>query len=746
MSVKKAYLLLTIVGLISLFCFMQLPKIQFNYDFDNFFSKTDHEWLIYEQYSKQYGQDNDYLLIGLETKSGIFNPTFLALTDSLTQVLDQIEGVEKIISPISVRKFVQSPLGPLAIPYLHMDDPERLQSDSLDVRSHSNLARFLINDEIGSYAFLVYHKRYDENQLERALGIKIEEAIRSFDFEKYHITGRIKAQASIIQLIQEDFLLFLVISFLLVVCFLFVTFKRLKWVLTSLIVIALSIGCCLAVMAMTGQGIDVMSTMLPTILLVVAMSDIVHFLTRYFDMMAKGHSKIQATQQSWKEVGLATFLTSVTTAVGFASLAITDSLPVRNLGIYTALGIFITYLITFSILPSIALITRSGQVQRSYKVWNYNLGKVYVFILRRIKPILWVYGILAILSGWGISIIVVDSPLIADFPKDHQITRDFQFFDQNYQGAKPFEVAIEVLDSSRTILDKEVIEEIKKVEDHLKSSFNITNIASPASLVMSMNMALHGGQPEYYGLPEEDNDYGRIGRNVKRILHHLPSKILDPDDPKKARITGLYQDLGSWAGLKKTAALNQFASENTNPSLVSFQRTGTSHLFDLTIKHLVENIVYGLFVGIAVVALIMALLFQSLRMVVIALIPNILPIAMVAAIMGFTGIPLRLSTSIIFAVAFGIAVDNAIHFLSKYKIELNRGQQPVQALMNTTLTTGKAMIITTMILFSGFIIFTLSSFQATFYTGLLISITLVLALITSLTLLPALLIIWHKKK
>ncbi|MDA1121137.1 MAG: MMPL family transporter [Bacteroidetes bacterium] len=745
MSVKKAYLLIIAVGLISLFCFTQLSKVRFDYDLQNFFSKKDKEWLFYKQYSEQYGQDDDYLLIGIETETGVFNQTFLHLADSLAKVLVEIEGVEKIISPISLRKFIQSPLGPVAVPYLHTNDPDRLKSDSLDIRTHPNLADYMINDEIGSYAFLIYHQRYADKQIEAELSIKIEETIAKFNFHKYHIAGRLKAQTSIIQLLHEDFVLFLIVSFTLIIGFLFAIFRKVKWVLTSLIIITLSIICCLATMAMMGQGIDVMSTMLPTILVVVAMSDIVHFLTRYFDMIAKGQSKAKAIQLTWKEVGLATFLTSLTTAVGFASLAITDSLPVRNLGIYTALGVFITYLITFSILPSIAVITKTAHEQRSHRIWNFILGKIFVLILRRTRLIIWIYCTLAVLSVWGMSTIVVDSPLIADFPKNHQITRDFHFFDQYYQGAKSFEVAIEVLDSTKSILDKEVIIEIKKVEDHLKDLFNIPNIASPASLVMSMNMAINGGRPEFYGLPEKDSNYPRIARNIRQIIHHLPSKIFNSEDPKKARITGLYEDLGSRAGLEKTEALMKFVGENTNTSLISFKRTGTSNLFELTIKYLIENILYGLTIGMLAVAFIMALLFRSLRMVVIALIPNILPIVLVAGIMGFTGIPLRLSTSVIFAVAFGIAVDNAIHFLSKYKIELSRGQSNMHALMHTTLTTGKAMIVTTLILFCGFIIFTFSSFEATFYTGLFISITLVFALITSLTLLPVLLIIWRKK-
>ncbi|MEQ9422793.1 MAG: MMPL family transporter [Cyclobacteriaceae bacterium] len=724
---------------------IQLPKLDFNYDFDNFFAKDDEEWLFYQQYVDQYGQDNDYLLIAVKSETGLFNQPFLTAVDTLINQLKRIEGVDQIISPLSIRKFVQSPLGPIAVPYLHPDDSGRLLSDSVHISTHPNLADFLINEASNSLAFLVFHQRYDDKKFERQLVGNIELKIAESGLGDYHMAGRLKAQTAIINLVKDDFLLFLVLSLILIICFLFWLFKKAKWVISSLIIIGLSIVCCLAVMVATGQGIDVMSSMLPTILLVVAMSDIVHFLTRYFDMIAKGQPKMQAIKLTWKEVGLATFLTSLTTAVGFASLAITDSLPVRNLGIYTATGVFITYLVTFSLLPSISILTSPAHVQSSHKTWNYILGKTFVFILKNTKSVVWVSLLLIGLSVWGISIIIVDSPLIADFPKDHQITRDFKFFDNNYNGAKSFEVAIEVLDDGKTVFDEEVVQSIELVDEYLKKSFEISNLTSPASIIKSMNMAFNGGQPEAYGLPDNERTYNRIQRQIKRIEHHLPTKIFNGDNPQKARITGLYQDIGSRAGLKKTKAFEAFVAEKIDPNLVSFKRTGTSHLFDITIQYLTDNIIFGLSIGIGVVALIMALLFRSVKMVVIALIPNILPIAMTAAIMGFTGIPLRLSTSIIFAVAFGIAVDNTIHYLSKYKLELNKGKNSVQALMHTTLSTGKAMIVTTLILFTGFITFTFSSFQATFFTGILISVTLVFALVTALTLLPVLLILWHKR-
>jgi predicted RND superfamily exporter protein len=211
------------------------------------------------------------------------------------------------------------------------------------------------------------------------------------------------------------------------------------------------------------------------------------------------------------------------------------------------------------------------------------------------------------------------------------------------------------------------------------------------------------------------------------------------------RITARLGDIGSEISLERTRALRLFIDQQINDDVVKFTVTGTSNLIDKNNVYLARNMFQGLGIAFLVVAVIAGIMFRSLRMVLITLIPNIIPLLMVAGIMGMFGIALKLSTSIIFTIAFGIAVDDTIHFISKFRIELNKGKSILYALKRTYLSTGKAIIITSIILSGGFLTLILSSFGGTFYTGLLVSLTLIFALLIDLTLLPVLILLFYRK-
>lgn len=741
MTNKNAYWSIAIVSIISLVSISQLPNLQFNFDFDDFFEMSDSNWIAYQEHVAEFGHDNDYLLVAIENSNGLFNPVLLNKVDSLVRLFKNIDGVSKILSPLSAQKIIQAPFGIVLVPYLHKDDSQRLKRDSLQLGSHPNLVEKLINSEVRALALIVYHKRFADKTLEDKLSKAINQTLKDFEFDDYHIAGRIQAQSVFIKLIRENFTTFLVLSISLIICILYLLFRRVKWVIIPIIIISLSLAISLSVMVISNQAIDILSSMLPTILLVTAMSDITHFLTRYLDLCSKGFEKTEAVNVSFKEVGVATFLTSITTAIGFMTLILTDSMPVKNLGIYTAVGVMITYAVTFSLLPATALLSETQRVTKTSN-WEKILKKAFFLTFRSYKKVLVIYTILAIIAVICLKELVIDTPLIADFPREHKVTRDFMFFDQHFGGSKPLEIHIEINDPKKNLLSKDVINEIDKVVRFLEGKFD--NLASPDDIIKTLNMANHGGQPEYYELPTE-KDYGKIVRQFPQVAHHFPMRLTS-NDKRRGRITGFSKDLGSKAGLYFQKEFEKFIANEIDPNLMSFKLTGTSYLFDLTTEALVDNIIYGLIIAIATVALIMAAFFRSLKMILITLIPNILPLLFLAALMAIFEIPLRLSTSIIFAIAFGIAVDDTIHFLTRFHLESKRSSSQIRALLQTFVSTGKAMIITTFILSSGFIIFTFSSFDATFYTGLLISITLVVALIVDLTLLPVLLLLLMKKK
>ena len=180
--------------------------------------------------------------------------------------------------------------------------------------------------------------------------------------------------------------------------------------------------------------------------------------------------------------------------------------------------------------------------------------------------------------------------------------------------------------------------------------------------------------------------------------------------------------------------------------IIDCRITGTAFLIDKNMSYLSESMVKGLALSILIVALIIGIIYRSVSIMIISLVPNVFPLIVMGGIMGFLGIELKTSTAIIFTIGFGIAVDDTIHFLGKFKYELLKGKGKLYALKRTYLTTGKAMILTTLILCAGFVLLVMSSFMGTFYLGFLLSITLFVALIADLTLLPVLLLLFYKPR
>ena len=208
------------------------------------------------------------------------------------------------------------------------------------------------------------------------------------------------------------------------------------------------------------------------------------------------------------------------------------------------------------------------------------------------------------------------------------------------------------------------------------------------------------------------------------------------DDKEMGRISGRMQDVGTVKADSLRNAMFDWINTNLDTSLFAIKPTGKAVMFDQNNKYFVSSLIRSLGLAFLVVSVVMALLFRNIRMVIIALVPNVFPLLITGTVMGFIGMSLNAATSIIYTIAFGIAVDDSIHFLSKYKIERQRGRTVEEAIQNTIMVTGKALILTTVILFAGYFMLATSDYMATFRVGLLVSITLVTALITDLFLLP----------
>lgn len=736
-------LLLLLIAVITISALWLCRSIKFDYNFESFFPKGDDDLEFYLDYRQQFEYDNEFALIGIENSSGIFDRTFLEKVERFSDSLRHVPDIVRVLSPSDIKHPVIGPIGAVEVPYLHIDDPAQYKADSAYIYNSRELRGTLFAKNAKSVTIFLkikdeLHKAPSDTLLHR-----IERLSASYNFEHVHIAGKIKAVYVYIDRIQEEFLIFFACSFILVIVFLYFSFRSFWGIWLPVVVVMLSIIWTLGFMSAIGKPLDLMTVLLPTMMFVVGMSDVVHIITKYLEELRDGADRFEAFRHTIKDVGLPTFLTLITTMIGFLTLLYVNMQPVRDFGIYTSLGCFIAFILSFTILPSVMLfMKRPINIDRENNemFWDRRLHRLFRWTISNRKKIFIVTGLLLALSVFGITRIHINNHLLEDLADEDDLKKDFSFFEKEYAGVRPFEMAIHVKDTTKTVFDQEVMQAMDTIEHYLEHDYGVGFMYSPLTTVKSLNKAYNGGDNAYYYLPRDQEEFSDITRLVKRYRKTSEMKALVSADQRTGRITGKMEDIGSEKVRELDRKLDEFIKHAVRPGLISYDLTGAAMIMDKNNQYLVNNMLQGLVMSVLMVAFIIAIIHRSLKMVIISIIPNIIPMIMVGGLMGYFGVDLKSSTSIIFSIAFGIATDDTIHFLARLKLELSKGKPVLYAIKRTYISTGKAVIVTSLILSAGFLTLIMSSFQSTFLFGLLVSIILFIAVFTELLLLPPLLL------
>ena len=748
----RAILALIFIGVSTLWMGWRVTQIGFDYDFESFFPQDDPETAFYLNFRSQFESDNDFLIVGIENTPSIYHSAFLEAVDGYADELEALPYIEDVLSPTRLNEPIKLGLTVVQRPLLRWQDENargNLISDSVRISGHPTWEGSFISTGGNALAIQVRHKQLLSKSGCDSLANAITQLASTWE-HPVHIAGRAVAQKYYVDIMQREVALFVSIGLVVLIVFLWVAFQSIWGVCIPLLVVLLSGLWTLGTMEMTGKSIDVMTIVLPTIIFVVGISDVVHILSRYYEELRLGANQFMAIQSAFKEVGLATFLTTLTTAIGFLTLLSSSVVPIQDFGLYAAAGVGIAYVLAFTLLPSIMILFPAPRVSNEGNgvLWNRWLqGALQAMLGRPLLIATSTLGLSAI-AVIGASQIQVDNVLLEDLAEDDPFRQEFAFFEREFAGVRPFELAIFVPENEN-VMSVETQKTLENITAYLRQSYGVGSIVSSDRILAQVNRLNNGDQAKFYRVPNRQSEINRIVRTLTRDDITNPLTLVVNEESNILRVFGKLPDLGAkHYRAKDKSFFDWFASEHPNSEL-DLHITGTARLIDLNIGSLASDMVLGLAIAFLIVALISGLMFRNVSMVIISLIPNVLPLLMIAGIMGWTGIDLKLSTSIIFTIAFGIAVDDTIHFISKLRIELAKGKDLIQAVSISFLNAGKAIIITSIILCGGFMTLGLSSFLGTFYIGVLISTTLLLAVISDLFVLPWLvikLLRWNQPK
>lgn len=733
---------LVLVGLLTIVFGAALRHARMDFDFEKFFPSDDPELDRYETFRTQFGSDNDFLLVGIPHTPTVFCSDFLRRVDSLTGALQELELVRSVVSPTRLTEPVITPLGVFATPYLRFEADSLLPLDSARIAADPRIrSTFFATD--GQALLLVVNCTPGLSKVKSdRLLMEVEDAVAASGLEDVHLAGRIHGQHHYIRMMVQELFLFLGISVVLLSVFLWLGFRSAWGVLVPILTVSLAIVWQIGLMTLLGKPLGILTMLLPTILFVVGMSDVVHILESYLDELRAGVPRIQAIARTYHHVGLPTLLTAITASIGFATLGTASIPPLQEFGWYTGIGVLLTFVIAFTLLPAVLVLVKpAGVMTRAHtpSPWDRRLPRLFQWTIRHRRGILLAFAGITLMGLWGASLIKVDNHLLDDWPENEQERLGYRFFDRHFGGVRPFELEITVKDSSLTVWSPRVLREIELVQTQVEALFDAHSILSPVTLMRSLNKAFQGGQADQYILPEDSVTTARLARRASLIGGAELAALVSPDG-RTARLSGRTVDAGGHRNLELDAALQAFVAQHVDTTLVTFHQTGMAYLIDRNNATLSSQLIRGMGLAVLLTALIMMWFFRDLRMVIVSLLPNLVPLAFVAGVMGFCGIDLKVSTAIIFSIAFGIAEDDTIHMLARLRQELRTGKHPLYAIKRTYLTTGKAVTVTGLMLLSGFVSLMWSSFGSIYYMGLLVTLTLAFAFVAEMLLLPALLL------
>lgn len=739
MTARFRLLILMLFAVLSILSVRAAFNIRFSFDFEQFFPVGDPDLEAFRAFVKDFETDDNFLLIAVRREEGVFEQQFLQQFHELTLACRDLPYVRQVQSLTKIGYPVKTPFALTSVPAIHIDQPELYASDRARLLQDERFVRNLISAD--GKTLVIFLKTVESINLKQAKTLMpaVDKLVKSYPFESYHYLGRPYFQQEMVRLQQREIVVATLVSAILVSLVMYLVFRRF-WG-TVVAVVSLALGLLLFIGFLGGfvRELNTLSALYPVLVLIIGTSDIVHIMSKYNDELHKGQERQQAMWNTIRDVGLATFMTALTTAIGFASLVSNRVMPIKDFGINAAVGVMIAYFTVILFTTVMLTWFRADQIAQPHKehaFWERLLQGIVDFTRKYPRQIVWATLGLVLFSAIGISRITTNYDIIGNLPRKSKITSDFLFFEKHLAGFRPMEFAIYARGNYR-VTDYAVLREMEKIEKKLHEAPFVQAILSSTAIYKTIHQMNHNNRPDAYRLPDDPEEFERDRRFAKR-LPQLNAHVLISRDERKARITSRVGDIGAENIKAYGQQLEAWIAQHIDPNVIKVKRTGTGLVMDKNADYIRRNLLLGLGSSVGLISLIIAFVLRSWRMMVVFLVPNLVPLLVAGALLGYWGVELDAGISIVFSVVFGIAVDDTIHFLAKFKLERNQGRSVEEALRTTLLETGKALILTTVFLFFGFLVLIFSQHPTSVVIGVLTSITLFAGMLTELMLAPVL--------
>ncbi len=760
---RNRILILSIVGIITVVMFYFSRRVEMSFQMAQILPPSDKTYQDYKKFQSVFGEEANTIILSIKDPGFFQKDNLKAWMEFEKSILD-IQYVDWTLSPTSsftltlndsLKKFENKPL----IKQIPTTDAE---ADSIgkvfkDLPFYQGV---LWNPDSSAYIMLagldeaVIHKK-KRSEIVDSIRNKVK-AFETNQGKDIHLSGLPFNRTDTVQRARTETVLFTVLAAVVSSIILLIFFKSMRVLAVTLLQVMIGVVWSWGTMGMLGYSITSVTGIIPPLLIVIGIPNAVYMVTKYQQEFLKIGDKIKALHRMMEKTGRAMFLINITTAVGFATLIITPGKMLMEFGVVATINCMLLFFLSLVLNPILFSYLPNPSARHTRHLTNKRSNffiEFQVNLVQKYRPAVYIIAIvLTIASVIGMVRIKPSGKVADDVPKHSDTYRDITYFENNFTGIMPFEVMIDTKKEKRVILSGNLWKKVDELQDSIES---LGMFSHPVSLIEIMkygNQAYYKGNPKQYAVPNQFDkskvlDYFRrgIGNRNDSTMGQTQSYL--DTTWRYVRIRAQMKDMGTYemdAVVKRIEqqAKTVFADEDVEVTI-----SGASVVILKGTQYLLQNLLSSISAAIIIIALMMATMFKKLKMVVISLIPNVLPLIFTAGAMGFFDIPLKASTIIIYGIAFGITVDSTIHFLAKYLQELKYYKGDIyQSTITSIRETALSMAYTSLVLFFGFSVFIASDFGGTKALGILLSFTLLTGFFCNLILLPSLLLSWRGKK
>ncbi len=752
--------ILSVIFLFTVFLALQWKNMRFTYTEANLLPDHHEINLQYNDFLDKFGEEGNLIVIGIKD-STFFTPKNFTAWTQLMETLKKSKEVELIISVDDLKKLNKN------------EDLETFEFIDFINKSKSNDPDYLIArqkelfEELPFYEHLLINKKtgtirsaiyLDKKIVNTSIRKDFIEKVLIPEVEKFEKTTNIDLKVSGMpyirtlnsQNIVDEIGIFIGAALLVTSLIFFFFFRSYRATIISMCVVIVGVMWSFGTLGLLGFEITVLTAIIPPLIIVIGIPNCIFLINKYQQEIKNHGNQAKSLQRVISKVGNATLMTNLTTAAGFATFIITDSELLTEFGIVASINIVLLFILCLLVIPiiySFMPLPKDKHLQHLNKTYTTSFVNWIEKTVKNNRIALYSISIsLLVISIIGIFQMRISGSLIEDMPKKAGFFKDIVFFEKEFDGIMPLEIMIDTKRKKGVMK----LSTLKKMDEIQEVISDIPELSSPMSIVNVVKyskQAYYNGNPEYYELPtaQEQGFILSYAKNATKNKNENFMKSYVDSTGQYARITTFMKDIGTDKMEKIEEKLWDKINKVFPPERYTVTLTGKALVFQKGTNYLVNNLVVSLLFAVFLISLFMAYMFRSFKMIIISLIPNLLPLLITAGLMGYLGVPIKPSTILVFSIAFGISVDDTIHFLAKYRQELKANNWKIRkSVFNALRETGVSMFYTSIVLFFGFSVFMISSFGGTVALGGLVSATLLFAMLSNLLLLPALLLSLEK--